>query len=215
MTRHRSLPDLVAWLEHRLRAPLPGAPAQRRFAPRPIVDDWAPDLEPETARRAAVLMLLYPGTYGPSLPLTLRRSTLSAHAGQVSLPGGAIDPGESVESAALREADEEIGVDPASVRVLGTLSPLWVSVSNFVVTPVVGVSLSAPAFRLHPHEVESLIEGPVSRLCDPSTVAVTHRQRDNIHIDCPGFSIDGHTVWGATAMMLGEFVALFETTETT
>ena len=206
----RSLDDVAALLTRRLREPLPGAASQRRFAPRPIHEDWSPDQTPDSARRAAVLLLLYPGLDEVALPLTLRRTTLSAHAGQISLPGGALDAGESVEAAALREADEEIGVDPATVHLLGTLSTLWVSVSNFLVTPVVGVAREAPAFRLHEREVDTLIETPVRRLLDPSAVLWSHRQRGSERIDYPYFDIDGHAVWGATAMMLGEFVDLFE-----
>ncbi len=206
----RSLDDLAAFLTRRLRDPLPGAPAQRRFAPQPIAEGWTPDHDPSTARRAAVLVLLYPGEHGATVPFTLRRATLPTHGGQISLPGGAIDPGESVDAAALREADEEIGVPPSSVQLLGSLSTLWVSVSNFVVTPVVAVTHERPSFRLHPLEVDTLIESPVARLLDRGSIAWRHRQRGATRIDYPCFDIDGHIIWGATAMVLGEFIALFE-----
>lgn len=206
----RSVPDLADFLTRRLRAPLPGVEAQRRFAPRPMADGWSPDWRPDTARHAAVLLLLYPGTHGPAVPLTLRRATLSSHPGQISLPGGAIDPGESVEAAALREADEEIGVDPSTVQVLGRLSTVWVAVSRFVITPVVAVASEPPAFRLHADEVETLIEGPVSHLLDRSTIAWSRRRHGGLWVDYPYFAIDNRIVWGATAMVLGEFVALFE-----
>ncbi len=133
-----TLSSLETFLTRRLRDPLPGAAAQQRFAPIPVRPGWAPDLTPDTARRAAVLLLLYPGATGPALPLTVRHPDLPHHAGQVSLPGGALDPGESPDAAALREATEEIGVAAGQVRLLGALSTLWIAVSNFVLTPARG-----------------------------------------------------------------------------
>jgi len=202
-----TLDALVNHLTQRLRAPLPGPESQRRFAPRPLISGWSPEQTPDTARLAAVLLLLYPGHEGPTMPLTLRPATMAAHAGQVSLPGGALAPGESVEAAALRE---EIGIPPASVEILGTLSTLWVAVSNFVLTPVVGVTRMAPAFRLHEHEVDTLIEMPINRLLSRTTVGWHSLQRGTTHVYCPGFDVGGHLVWGATAMVLSEFVCLFD-----
>src|SRR6187397_2909246 len=150
--------DFERELGARLRQPLPGADAQRRFAPVPVRPGWAPDLPAADARRAAALLLVYPRGNGPTLVLTIRHAGLPHHPGQVSLPGGAIDPGESTEAAALREAHEEIGVTPDEVRIVGALSPLWIPVSNFDVTPLVGVADARPAFRPHPGEVSGLIE---------------------------------------------------------
>jgi 8-oxo-dGTP pyrophosphatase MutT (NUDIX family) len=155
-------------------------------------------------------VLLYPGVRGPAIPLTVRHHALPQHAGQVSLPGGAIDPGESTEAAAIREAEEEIGITPDHVRLIGPLSTLWVAVSNFVVHPMVGIADVAPEFRLHPHEVEELIEVPLSELRDPSRLGRTSRQRGEMEVDWPYFDLAGRQVWGATAMILGEFVCLFE-----
>ncbi len=112
---------LETFLRERLSAPLPGSPAQQRFAPSPWLPNWSPDLTPETARRAAALILLFPGPHGDMVPLTVRHRGLPQHAGQVSLPGGAIDAGESPEAAALREAEEEIGIRADRVRIVGAL----------------------------------------------------------------------------------------------
>ncbi len=143
-------------------------------------------------------------------PLTLRHSDLPHHAGQVSLPGGAIDPGEGPDAAALREADEELGISTTDVRVLGALSTLWVVVSNFVVHPFVGIADRAPDFRVDPREVDALLEVPLAHLRDASRLAWTRRERDGVVVDYPCFDVAGHHVWGATAMMLGEFACLFE-----
>lgn len=209
-TMTSSLDELATSLEVRLTTALPGAGAQRRFAPVPLIDGWSPDQTPDTARRGAVLLLIYPGPTGPTVPLTLRPTTLPTHAGQISLPGGAMDPGESSEGAALREAEEELGVSPDSVQVMGRLSTLWVAVSNFVVTPVVGLARRPPAFRLDPREVESLIEMPLVQLFDRGALRWARRERRGTRIDYPYFDIDGHAVWGATAMILGEFACLFD-----
>jgi len=151
------LKSLETFLARRLTEPLPGAAAQWRFAPTPALKGWEPDKPPATARRAAALILLYPGEHGPSFPLTMRRHDLPHHPGQISLPGGALDPGEAPADGAVREAHEEIGIVPADIRVLGALSPLWVIVSNFVVQPFVGVVDYRPEFRASPREVSALI----------------------------------------------------------
>lgn len=207
---HRTIDELSTYLTQRLREPLPGPDAQRRFAPQPLIDDWSPEQTPHTARRAAVLLLIYPGRVGPTIPLTVRPATLSTHGGQISLPGGALDAGESSDAAALREAEEEIGIVPGAVRLLGRLSTLWIPISNFVLTPVVGTIDHAPAFRLHAREVDALVEMPVATLLDRASIRWSHRQRGSVQIDYPFFDVGGQAVWGATAMVLSEFVCLFD-----
>ncbi len=199
-----SLSLLEGTLKKRLTAPLPGAPAQWQFAPTPALKGWQPDLRPETARVAAALILLYPGEHGPSFPLTVRRHDLPHHPGQISLPGGGLDEGEDPAAGALREAHEEIGVDPRDVRIAGALSTLWVIVSNFVVHPFVGVIDHRPEFRASPREVAALIETPLAWVRDPGRVGVDRRERGGVEVSFPYFEFDGHHIWGATAMMLGE-----------
>jgi 8-oxo-dGTP pyrophosphatase MutT (NUDIX family) len=155
-------------------------------------------------------MLIYPGAPGLAMPLTVRHDDLPHHPGQISLPGGGLDSGEAPVDAALREAEEEIGVSPRDVRIIGPLSPLWVIVSGFIVHPFVGVSDARPDFRLAAREVTKLIEAPLTGLRDPSQVGWHTRTRDGIVVRYPYLDVSGHHVWGATAMMLGEFVALFE-----
>jgi 8-oxo-dGTP pyrophosphatase MutT (NUDIX family) len=202
-------PALEPSLRRRLAEPLPGPRAQRRFAPSPA-GAWAPDLVPDTARRAAVLVLIYPDVAGPVIPLTVRHNALARHAGQVSLPGGAVDPGESAEAAALRETEEELGISPAGVRLLGPLSTLWVEISNFVVHPFLAITDRRPDFRLDAREVEALVEAPVADLCDPTRLGWSCRERDGQPIDYPHFALGGRQVWGATAMILGEVACLFD-----
>ena len=203
------LAELETFLSRRLAEPLPGADAQIRFAPNPRRKGWAPELTPDHARRAAALILIYPGVDGPSFPLTRRHDDLPHHPGQISLPGGAIDPGETPVNAALREAREEIGVPPETVRILGQLSSLWVVVSGYLLYPFVGISDTRPDFQPYIREVADLIEAPLSHLLDPSRRGHDTRVRDGILIEYPHFDVAGHQVWGATGMVLSEFVALF------
>jgi 8-oxo-dGTP pyrophosphatase MutT (NUDIX family) len=201
----RDLERLERHLRERLSGPLPGAQAQVKFAPQPAIKGWRPDQAPATARRAAALLLLYPGEHGPSFPLTVRRDDLPQHPGQVSLPGGGLDPDEDPLTGALRETQEEIGVHPDDIRIIGALSSLWVIVSNFVVQPYVGLVEHRPEFRAAPEEVAAMLEAPVSALTDDSLVGWDQRMRDGLLIRYPYFTIAGHRVWGATAMMLSEF----------
>jgi 8-oxo-dGTP pyrophosphatase MutT (NUDIX family) len=195
-------------LRDRLAGTLPGLDAQLRFAPVPPRSGWKPGHFPADARSAAALLLVYPSDGGISVPLTVRSSGLRRHAGQISLPGGATDPGETLEQAALREAQEEIGVDPVAVRVLGELTPVHVLVSGFTLHPIVGVSDERPAFRLAHGEVDEVLEVSIEHLRDASRIRQGTRLREGIAIEYPYFDLLGHQVWGATAMVLGEFICL-------
>jgi 8-oxo-dGTP pyrophosphatase MutT (NUDIX family) len=197
-------------LRERLTGTLPGAEAQLRFAPSPVRPDWRPGEPGENTRTAAVLLLLYPLDGGVGVPLTVRASGLARHAGQISLPGGASDPGETLVDTALREAAEEIGVDASSVRVLGELTPVHVIVSGFTLHPVVGVSDLRPAFVPAPHEVAEVLEVSLDDLRDASRIRRGIRIREGVAVEYPYFDLLGHQVWGATAMVLGELIYLLE-----
>jgi 8-oxo-dGTP pyrophosphatase MutT (NUDIX family) len=206
----RALEEMEALLRKALARPLPGPAAQRRFAPMPAVEGWQPDLRPDTARVAAALLLIHPGPAGPTVPLTVRHTTLPHHPGQVSLPGGSIDPGETIEAAALREAQEEIGIAPDAVRLVGTLSTVWIAVSNFIVHPVIGVTDATPGFLPYSGEVAQLLEVPVSDIRDRGRLHWTRRTHGGVELEYPYFDLGDQTVWGATAMILGEFACLFD-----
>lgn len=202
-------------LRQRLLAPLPGRAAQLRMAPQPR-PGWDPVLLPDGLRDAAGLVLLYPHEGEWRVPLTLRGSWMRQHTGQVSLPGGRVDPGETVEQAALREAHEEVGVEAALVDVIGRLTPLHIPVSGHLLHPVVGIAATRPAFRVAEAEVERLIEVPLKALRDPSLVLREPRMRERpplVVMDVPYFQVDGVKVWGATAMVLAEFLALLHDLE--
>ena len=203
-----ALIELETTLRERLAGTLPGLEAQLRFMPTPPRTGWKPGEFPSDARIAAGLLLLYPGERGASIPLTVRASHLKRHAGQISLPGGEIDEGETLVQAALREAHEEIGVDPARVRILGQLTPVHVLVSGFTLHPIVGLTDERPDFRPAAHEVEDVIEVSIDDLQDASNIRHGTRTREGVAIEYPYFDLRGSHVWGATAMILGEFICL-------
>jgi 8-oxo-dGTP pyrophosphatase MutT (NUDIX family) len=203
-----SVESLEPVLRERLAGTLPGIDAQLRFATGLPRKGWVPGVYPSDARAAAALLLLYPLRNGVAVPLTVRASHLRRHAGQISLPGGAADPGETLEGAALREAQEEIGVDPSSVRVLGLLTPVHVLVSGFTLNPIVGITDTRPDFQPAAHEVEQLLEVPLDDLQDASRIRTGTRIREGVAVEYPYFDLHGHQVWGATAMILGEFICL-------
>jgi 8-oxo-dGTP pyrophosphatase MutT (NUDIX family) len=207
--------QLADALRQRLMRPLPGLEAQLRMAPRPR-PGWDPTSLPEGLRDAAGLVLVYPRDGELYVLLTLRGSALRHHTGQVSLPGGRVDAGESIEEAALREADEEVGLPPGAVELLGRLTPLHVPVSGHLLHPVVGLATERPAFRVAEAEVERLIEAPLAHLRRPDQVGWEQREREpTVLIDVPYFDVEGARVWGATAMILAEFLAVMTEVEAT
>jgi 8-oxo-dGTP pyrophosphatase MutT (NUDIX family) len=203
------LAEVESMLRQRLAGTLPGPEAQVRFAPLPATRGWRAGEFPADARIAAALLCLYPLDGDVAVPLTVRATTLARHAGQVSLPGGAKDPDETLVEAALREASEEIGLDAASVRILGELTPIHVLVSGFTLHPIVGVTDVRPDFRPAPREVDEIVEVRLDDLRDASRVRTGTRVREGLTVTYSYLELCGHQVWGATAMVLGEFIHLF------
>ncbi len=190
-----------------LQKPLPGIAAQIRLAPEYRVESLraAP---PADARPAGVLILLYPHNDAWHFPLMKRVEDGLVHSGQISLPGGSQEAGESLQETALREACEEIGAACADVDVIGRLSTIYIPPSNFLVTPTVGCVAQRPDFRCDPREVAELIEVPLSTLFDQDVVKREPWPLRGLTVDVPFYQIGPHKVWGATAMILSEFSML-------
>jgi len=195
-------------LRTRLAETLPGVQAQLKFAPTPARPGWRAGHFPPDTRTAAALVLLYPRDTDVAMPLTIRASGLARHAGQISLPGGASDDGETLSQTALREAAEEVGVDTNAVRILGELTPVHVVVSGFTLHPVIGVTDRRPEFVAAPGEVDQILEVSLDDLRDASRIGKHTRIREGVAVEWPYFDLMGHQVWGATAMILGEFICL-------
>ena len=205
----QTLYQIDARLRSACRAPLPGGDAHRLLAPQPR-PGWRPGEVPDHATPAAALVLLYAIDDVPHVLLTVRSGRLGKHAGQVSFPGGLLDAGESMREAALREAFEEVGLEPAAVRVVGALSPLYITVSNYAIHPVAGIAETAPALRAAAAEVARLLPVPVVDLANPCNLRRGTRWRDDLHCAVPYFEVRNERVWGATAMVLAELLAMLD-----
>ena len=200
------MPVFIERLRSRLTGDLPGEAAQYRMAPaaRPRMDEA---LSVSTQQRqSAVLLFLFPQQGEWRTILMKRTDGGGVHSGQVSIPGGQLEPGENHAQAALREFQEETGIDVNSSQLLGKLSELFIPPSNFLVRPFVAHANQRPQFEPDPVEVEELIELPISDLMNDLTVKRgTVRLSGGAWVQAPYFDVLGHTVWGATAMILSEF----------
>lgn len=202
-------PDLPRLLAERLKGPLPGRDAQRRLEPE-LSYGRHYEPPPPDARRAAVMALLYPRLDQWQIPLTVRPHTMADHAGQVSFPGGMIEPGETSQQAALRELHEELGVPAEGIEILGRLSDIYVFVSNFSVTPWVAVLREPPRLVPHPREVAEVLEAPVAHFLDRANLGSHLHETRGLTFMAPHFQFGSHRIWGATSMMLAELVVLLE-----
>ncbi len=195
-------------LKASLSTSLPGAAAQIRLSPEPRFG-WVPGHLPASARPGAGLLLLYPKGQSLHTVLTLRNAGLQ-HGGQLSLPGGAVESGESLADTALREAHEEIGLAVDAVEVLGTLSPLYIPVSGFALHPVVGLATEGQSFRADAREVARLYEVAIEHLADPSRRGEETRVAAGREYRVPFVRVEDQKLWGATAMVVSEMLAVLE-----
>ncbi len=203
LPRLASLPDPLPPRPAELRAVLLGGSGSDtpRVPPRPR--EW---------RDAAVLVLLYPGVAGEATVLLTERPVGNLrHSGQISFPGGAIESGDaSPEAAALREAQEEVGLDPraADVAILGRLDPIEVAPSGFRVVPVLAAADRAPTVTPDPREVASIVEAPLSAFLPDAPIEIVVGESDGRRLRYGGYRIGRFHVWGATANFLGQLGAI-------
>lgn len=187
--------------------PLPGASAHALMAPRPR-REWPAEFNPARVRHAAGLILVFPVEGDAHIVLTVRADSLGRHGGQVSLPGGAAEPGETYEQAALREAHEEVALAPETVRVLGALTPVDIPVSGFRLHPIVGAADRRQTLAPSDGEVARILEVRIAELCEPGRMVSMTLSRDGRDVVAPAFRVADVEIWGATAMVVAELLVV-------
>jgi 8-oxo-dGTP pyrophosphatase MutT (NUDIX family) len=196
-----------------LARPLPDGPDI--LMPRFTDDRLRPRLDiPTDARRASVLVLIFPDPDGRArLVLTERVTYDGLHSGEVSFPGGKAEPDDADDAAtALREAAEEVGLDAsaAGVRVVGALAPVWIPVSDFRIEPIVALAERRPMLAADPAEVARILEPEVAAFLPTAPIEVVERTIGDWPLRYGGYRIDGLHVWGATARILGQLGAVLD-----
>lgn len=205
--------ELTARLSERMASPLPGLQAQLRMASKlrlKAAQTYNPDTS--NAKIGAVLIALFPDNGTIRTVLMKRPDYDGTHSGQISFPGGKMEEKDaSVVETALREAEEEVNIKPSEVKVIGQLTELYIPPSNFLVHPVIGVLKMPPNLIADQHEVQSIHLPELSYLFRDDII----QEKDIIlssgfRMRTPYFEVDGHTVWGATAMIIAEMRSVFE-----
>lgn len=199
-------------LQKAFQGELPGKEAQLLMAPQPIDPRRIAAKVPDDHRKSGVLLLFYPDSSTIYFPLIKRPQYPGAHSGQVALPGGKVEEGDpDVVFTALREAEEEIGIDAGKVEVIGRLSELYIPVSNFLVSPIVGFLDHKPTFIPEQREVARIIPTSLNDLIQPEIVKqIPLPFEGGKYWDTPYFDIAGEVVWGATAMILSELIQVLK-----
>jgi 8-oxo-dGTP pyrophosphatase MutT (NUDIX family) len=201
--------DLVEKLEAELKKPLPGEKVQLRMSSITRIRELMNFTHKGEAIHSSVLILLFPsGNNGDiSLVLILRPMYDGVHSGQIALPGGRYeDSDKELIYTALREAREEIGIDSGNVHIIGRLTELYIPPSNYVVAPFVGFIRDEPLFKPDLEEVEKIIVIKLKDLIEERSLKVKEFVVSNgIKVTAPCYDVDGHLIWGATAMILSEF----------
>lgn len=210
MTFNSFIEDLIKLLNR----PLPGEAAQFLMAPEGRIERSREALKYAKPRLSSVLILLFPDNEQILFPLILRPSYPGVHSGQVSFPGGKKEEHEEIRDTALRETEEELGIKKNSVNVLGNLTEIYIPPSNYLVKPFIGYVEARPAFIPEKKEVEKIIEADMVELIKNANVREhTFLNSRGSQMQFPYYDINEYKVWGATAMILSEFIQLFKQNE--
>jgi 8-oxo-dGTP pyrophosphatase MutT (NUDIX family) len=197
-------------LKEHLQSDLPGLYAQNKMSPSVRFTGKIPPSNKLT-RESSVLILLYPKDNEIFIPFIQRPTYNGVHSGQVSLPGGKQEPTDSnLLQTALRETNEEIGINIEDINIIGKLSHIHIPNSNFNVWPYVGYTTITPIFFPDPIEVKSIIEAPLHKLLKPTTIEFFERKINGHTIKAPYFNINNYQIWGATAMIVSELIDIIQ-----
>ncbi len=207
---HDQFEKFVIWLENRLSQSLPGHEAQMLMMPKSADAKNFRINNGKPIKLGGVLLLLYPHEGKVFLPLMKRPEYNGVHSGQISFPGGKMEESDpDLISTALREGEEEVGIAADQVKVLGSLTEHVIVASNFKVLPVVGYLDYRPEFVANKHEVDQVLEVSIDHLLDNQNRKEKELLvRGSYRLMAPYYDVQGHVVWGATAMMLSEFLMM-------
>lgn len=203
--------NLEKYLKKRLAQPLPGFEAQCKMGPSLADGSYTHRVEPpKGCRTNAILVLLYPDADTHRLVLTIRSSRMPSHAGEISCPGGGIHPDETPVQAAVRETREEVGIPESDIRIAGTLSRLYIPVTNNIIIPHVGFTAEEPGLKPDPREVSGILTPAL-----PDILSDEHRktklwQLGENEICVPFWNLFDIPLWGATAMVLSELTEIIK-----
>lgn len=188
--------------------PLPGVEIQLKMAPMERLQELKGLAESQkNPSKAGVMALFYPNEMQETnLILILRKTYKGVHSGQVGFPGGRYEPEDlDLSITALRETEEEVGVPKNNIQIIKKLTKIYIPPSNFMVQPFMGFLETKPQFIPQPSEVEALIEVPLSHFLDDTVIIKTTLTTSHtVAFEVPAFQLEGHVVWGATAMILNE-----------
>jgi 8-oxo-dGTP pyrophosphatase MutT (NUDIX family) len=207
--------NFIKKLKNQLAQPLPGFEAQVKMASfRKRLGNFSYEAPENPKREAAVMCLLFPKNDQWHIALMERAAhEKDKHSGQISFPGGRYEEDDpTYEYAALRETEEEIGVPMKDMTVIGKLTQLYIPISDFLVHPFVAYCKETPEFELAPDEVELLLEPSVKHLLNPDTIKQkTFKSPNGWELkDVSHYDVEGKIVWGATSMIMSEFLAVVE-----
>jgi 8-oxo-dGTP pyrophosphatase MutT (NUDIX family) len=196
--------QIIDSIQLRLQQPLPGKEAQVRMAPS--LRNYTNIIQNNPPIQSAVLLLLYPRDRELLIAYFKRPEYDGHHSGQIAFPGGKWEEKDNtLQETALRETQEEFGLNPERIKILGKLSPLFIPISNMEVTPFVGYINHSPTFTPQPEEVSYIIEIPLKCIIDNTKKTCKVKHRNNIEIETPMYIFENEEIWGATAMITSEF----------
>ena len=195
--------NLIFHLKKRINTNLPGKDSHKKMKIS-YRNEKKVSFNINRAKPAAVLLLLFPNNKKICFYLTKRTEKLKYHKGQISLPGGSNEKGESLLETALRETEEEIGVNKNEISILGQITPLFIPVTGFLMTPFIGFTSKEPIIKLDSMEAEELFSVNILDLINNDKL-ITHRQLNGRDVTIPYFNLNNQQVWGATSMVLSEF----------